>query len=139
MHGAYTFNATLVTTPGTCVVVHKKTAVCGRWEIRDIDGWYLVHALHYYKCFEFFENNKDPSRISDIVEIFLHHFNMPFPLSTDKSIVSAKQLAHALQNTDPSAPLSQLVDPTMASIRQLSVVLRIKTDAIHAAVTSTAI
>ena len=55
VHDAYDFNATPASPPGTRVVVHEKPAVRGSWEIWGIDGWYLGHFLHHYRCFEFFQ------------------------------------------------------------------------------------
>ena len=118
VHGAYDFNATDAAPPGTHVVVHKKPAVCGSWEIQRIDGWYMVHALHHYRCFEVFANNTALIRIADTVDSFPHHFTIPFQSSVDNAIEVAKQLAHALQNTYPRAPLLQLEDSTMANIKK---------------------
>ena len=108
------------------MVVHEKPAVFGSWEIWGIDGWYLGHALHHYRCFEFFLNNTAHSRIVDTIEFSPHHFTMPFTSSSDNAMEAAKQLAHDLQNPAPTAPFSQLGDSTMAAIEQLSLLLKKK-------------
>ena len=124
LNGSYESNATPVSPPGTCVVVHEKPEVRGRWEIWRIDGWYLGHAINHYRYFEVFKNNTYHIRIEGTVEFSPHKFTMPLPSSVDNTIEAAKKLAHALQNPAPSTLLSQLGDSTMADIKQLSVVLR---------------
>ena len=139
VNGSYDFNATPVALPGTCVVVYEKTAVCGSWAIRGIDGWYLGHTLHHCICFEVFEDNKAHSRIKETIEILPHHFNMNFPSSAENAIVSAKQLEHALLNSAPSAPFQQLGYYTIAAIQQLPDVLKRQRDTMQELVRDTAI
>ena len=91
--------------PGTYIAVQKKPAVRGSWEIQGIDGLYLGQALHHYYCFEVLVNNTANSLTEDTVEFLLHHITVTFISSAENYIEAAEQLAHALLNPLPGAPL----------------------------------
>ena len=55
---------------------------------------------------------------------------MPFPSSVDNYIEAAKQLAHDLLHTAPSASFYHIGDSTMAAMKQLLLVLSQQPDAI---------
>jgi hypothetical protein len=51
MHGAFDFNRTPVSPPGTKVLIHKKPNVRETWAPHTIEGWYLGPTLCHYQCY----------------------------------------------------------------------------------------
>ena len=45
LFGNFDFNKTPLAPPGTKVLIHKKTKVCGSWDYHGVEGWYVGPSL----------------------------------------------------------------------------------------------
>ena len=90
LNGLYNFNATPMTPPGSRILLHKKPALCGTWAAHDVNAWYLVPALHHYRCYHVYIAETRGERISDTVVWFPTKERTPMSSSIDLAIAAAR-------------------------------------------------
>ena len=57
---------------------------------------------------------------SKCVEFFLHNTPLPYKSSSENAIITARELAYALQNSEPQAPFSNIGESQLVAIETLS-------------------
>ena len=120
LYGAFEFNRTPLAPPGTKIIIHDKPAIRGSWATREYEGWYIGPASNHYRCHTMYAHHTSHGRVADTVVFFLRYGKIPYRSSTEKSTIAARELTHALQNTPPSSPFSNIGDKQMEALHQLA-------------------
>jgi hypothetical protein len=65
-------------------------------------------------------------RIVDTLEFFPHNYQMPQLSSTERLLMSAKDMTDALQNPHPEVPFASVRDDTIAALTDLAAIFKLK-------------
>ena len=120
LHGEFNYNATPLAPPDTQIIVHEKPTVRGTWEENGVKGWYLGPSTEHYRCHRVYTTKTRGEHDSDCVDFFPQNNLLPYNHSSEKFIIAAHELAHALQNPAPQPPFSNIGDSQMVAIYQRS-------------------
>ena len=120
LHGAFDFKRTQLVPPGTKIVIHNKPSIRGIWATRGYEGWYISPASNHYRCHTVYANHTSHERVADTVEFSPQYGKMPYILSTENATIDADELTHALQNSTPASPFSNIGDNQMEAVHQLT-------------------
>jgi hypothetical protein len=115
MEGLYSFDATPMAPPGTKVLlVHHKPSRCRTWGYHAMSGWYVVPALHHYRCIKTIMVHTEGERITNTFKF--NHNALPMP-----SITQADYIVDAAHRLSSAIAVSQTAPPdelkAIASIR----------------------
>ena len=120
LHSDFDFNCTPLAPPGTKIIIHNKPAIRGSCATLGYEGWYIGPASNHYRCHTVNANHTTHERVADTVKFFPHYGKMPYQSSTENATISARELMHALQNTTPTSPFSNIGDKQMEALRQIA-------------------
>jgi hypothetical protein len=132
LNGAFDFNKTPFAPPGTRILIHETPAARRTWAAHGVDGWYLNRAPDHYRCYRTYVTKTAAERISDTVDFFPHHCDMPTTSSADAARDAATALTHALQHPAPAAPFANVGDAQMTALSQLAAIFAHTTNAPNA-------
>ena len=126
IEGEFDYNRTPLAPPGTRVVVHEKPTDRGTWEAHGVDGWYIGPAMESYRCFKTYIWSTKAERITDTVEWFPHHFNMPKISDSELLIAATNDILKILQNPSKNSPIPALTDSESHQLQQITQLLHNK-------------
>jgi hypothetical protein len=108
LNGAFDYNRTPLSPPGTKVLVYENPGVYCTWAPHGVDGWYLCRAPEHYRCHRMYVPKTRAERIAKTVEFFPHHRAMPKTSLADATTKAGLDLVHALQHPASAAPFATL-------------------------------
>lgn len=99
-------------------MIHEKPSVCGTWDPRCTDGWYLGPALQHYRCYQVHCSKTNRARISDTIELI----TKPDPalLLQQEATNAAQALAKTLATTPAKLLHSNFGTEQLNAIKLLS-------------------
>jgi hypothetical protein len=111
MFGPYDYNSHLLMPPGTKIV--------RSWDPHGKQGWYIGPALEHYRCHRWHINTTNAERISETVEFFHHTDPIPKITAQEATIIAAEALNKALRQQNKPNNMSELLEPTTATLHKL--------------------
>jgi hypothetical protein len=82
--------------------------------------------MHHYRCQNVYIFATASERILDTLEFFPHNYQMPQLSSTDRLLMSAKDMTDALQNPHPEVTFSRVGDDTISALVDLAEFFKLK-------------
>jgi hypothetical protein len=86
----------------------------------------LGPAMHHYQCQNVYILATVSERIMDTLEFFTHNYQMPQLSSTERLLMTAKDMTDALQNHHPEVPFSRVGDDTISALADLATIIKLK-------------
>jgi hypothetical protein len=120
LNGNFDFNRTPMAPPGIWLLVHEKPAQRASWAPHGVDGWYVGPVMEHYRCYRAYITSTNAERITDTVEFFPSHCNMPRLSSADTALWAATELIDALQHPAPAAPFATLSNDKLTALQHLA-------------------
>jgi hypothetical protein len=119
MFGPYDYNSHPLMPPGTKIVIHEKPGQRASWDPHGKQGWYIGPALEHYRCHRCHISTTNAERISKTVDFF--HCIDPIPKITaqEATIIAAEALKKALRQQSKPHNMSELLEPTTATLHKL--------------------
>jgi hypothetical protein len=96
-HRLVDYNKTVFAPPGCKIIAHEKPGKRRTWVPHGQHGYYLVPAMHHYRCQNVYISATASERIVDTLEFFPHNYQMPQLSSADRLIMAANDMTNALQ------------------------------------------
>ena len=118
LNGAFDFNRTPLTPPGTRVIVHETPNNRRTCPPHGVDGWYLGTAPEHYQCHRVYIPRTRAERISKTVDFFPHDCPVLAGSSTSAATTAACSLAKALLHPTPT-PFATLGNEKFAAVQTL--------------------
>jgi hypothetical protein len=119
IHGHFDYNRTPLAPPGMNVMVYEPVNQRGSWGSHATEGHYIGPALESYRCYKIYTPSTRATRISDTVVWFPEQIPMPGANSTKIIAQSLQDIAAALTNPSPNAPLCPLQPNQINTLTQL--------------------
>jgi hypothetical protein len=82
--------------------------------------------MHHYRCQNVYISTTASKRIVDTLELFPHNCKIPQLSSTDRLLMSAKDMADAFQNPHPDVPFTSIGDDTITALADLAAIFKLK-------------
>jgi hypothetical protein len=82
--------------------------------------------MHHYGCQIVYVSATASERIVHTLEFFPHNYQMPQLSSTDRLLMSAKDMTDALQNPHPDIPFARVGDDTILALADLAAIFKLK-------------
>lgn len=120
LEGSFDFNSTPLAPPGTKVLIHEKTDQRRTWDPHATEGWYIGPATEHYRCYRVFTNKTKGERISDTVEFFPQHTNVPYATPTQVITKAAHDIISVLKAPKPSTAFAHIGHNQHEAIQQLA-------------------
>jgi hypothetical protein len=130
-HGLVDYNKTAFAPPGCKIIAHDKPGKRRTWAPHRQHGYYLVPAMHHYRCQNVYISDTASEHILDTLEFFTHNYPMPQLSSTDRLIMAANTMSNALQNPHPEVPFTHIGDDTIAALTALAKIIKLKFQKVH--------
>jgi hypothetical protein len=89
-------------------------------------GYPVGPAMHHYRCQNVYISTTASERIVDTLEFFPHYYQMPQLSSTDRLLMTAKDMTDALQNPHPEVPFASVGDDTISALADLAAIFKLK-------------
>jgi hypothetical protein len=89
-------------------------------------GYSLGPAMHHYWCQNVYISTTASKRIVDTLEFFPHNYQMPQLSSTDRLLMTVKDMTDALQNPHPGVPFASVGDDTVKALADLAAIFKLK-------------
>jgi hypothetical protein len=125
-HGLVDYNKTAFAPPGCKIIAHEKPGKRRTWAPHGQHGYSLGPTIHHYWCQNVYISTTASERIVDTLEFFPHNYQIPQLSSTDRLLMSAKDMTDALQNPHPDVPFASAGDDTIAALTDLSAIFKLK-------------
>jgi hypothetical protein len=82
--------------------------------------------MQHYRCQNVYILTTASKRIVDTLELFTHNYQMPHFSSTDRLLISAKDMMDALMNPHQDVLFASVGDDTIAAFTDLAAVFKLK-------------
>jgi hypothetical protein len=125
-HGLVDYNKTAFAPPGCKIIAHDKPGKRRTWAPHGQHGYSVGPAMHHYRCHNVYISSTASERIVDTLEFFPHNHQMPQLSSTDRLIMAAKDMMHALQNPHPEVPFAHVRYDTISALAELATIFKLK-------------
>jgi hypothetical protein len=125
-HGLVDYNKTAFTPPGCKIIAHERPGKLRTWAPHGQHGYYLGPAMHHYQCQNVSILTTTSERIVDTLKFFPHNYQIPQLSSTDRLIMSAKDMRDTLQNPHPEVPFTRIGDDTISALVELAAIFKLK-------------
>jgi hypothetical protein len=125
-HGLLDYNKTAFAPPGCKIIAHEKPGKRRTWAPHGQHGDSLGPAMHHYRCQNVYISATASERIVDTLEFFPHNYQMPQLSSTDRLIMSAKDMTDTLQNPHTEVPFAHVGDDTISALTELATIFKLK-------------
>jgi hypothetical protein len=125
-HGLVDYNKTDFAPPGCKIIAHEKPGKRRTWAPRGQHGYSLGPAMHHYRCQIVYISTTASERIVDTLKLFPHNYQMPQLSSTDRLLMAAKDMIDAFQNPHPDAPFASVGYDTIAALKDLEAIFKLK-------------
>jgi hypothetical protein len=117
--GVFNFEKTPLAPPGCKVVVHERPQERGTWADHGVTGFYIGPAMHHFRNYYCYIPTTRGERVSNTVEFFPVHVDMPDTSSEDRLTQITQDLIAVLQKPHPKTPFLHQGDKTSDAIAQL--------------------
>jgi hypothetical protein len=114
-HGLIDYNKTAFGTPGCKIIAHENPSQRRTWSPNGQPGSSLGPAMNHYRCKNVYITASASERILDTLEFFPHNSPMPQMSSTDRILMAAQDMIHALKHPHPDVPFATIGDDTKLS------------------------
>jgi hypothetical protein len=125
-HGLVDYNKTAFAPPGYKIIAHEKPGKRGTWAPHGHHGYSLGPAMHHYRYQNVYISTTASERIVDILEYFPHNYQMPQLSSTDRLLMTTKDMTDAFQNPYPYVLFADVGDDTIAALTDLAAIFKLK-------------
>jgi hypothetical protein len=126
LHGLMDYNKTAFAPPEYKIIAHEKPGKRRTWSPHGQHGYSLGPVMHHYRCQNIYISSTASERIVDTHKFFPHNNQMPQLLSTDRLIITFKDMTDALQNPHPEVPFARVGDDTISAIAELATIFKLK-------------
>jgi hypothetical protein len=82
--------------------------------------------MHHYGCQNLYNSSTASERIVDTLDFFFHNLPMPHMSSTDRLIMTAKDMTDTLKYPHPDVPFTAIGDDTIKAILTLADIFKNK-------------
>jgi hypothetical protein len=82
--------------------------------------------MHHYRCQNVNILFTASERIMDTLKLFPHNYKMPQLSSTDRLLMTAKDMTDALQNPHPEVQFASVRDDTISALADLAAIFKLK-------------
>ena len=90
------------------------------WATDGTLGWYIVLAIHHYRCWKIYETKTAATWVCNTVKFFPKKIKMPILSSSDTATQVALYLTEALRHPHADLPYAPLSDNTITSLNEFS-------------------
>jgi hypothetical protein len=125
-HGLVDYNKTAFAPPGCKIIAHEKPGKRQTWAPHGQHGYSLGPAMHHYRCQNVYISTTASDRIVDTLELFPHNYQIPQLSSTDRLLMTSKDIMDALQKPHPDVPFARVGDDTIAALTDLAAISKLK-------------
>jgi hypothetical protein len=125
-HGIVDYNKTAFAPSGCKIIEHVKPGKRRTWAPHRQHGYSLGPAMHHYRCQNVYISAMESERIVDTLEFFPLNYQKPQLSSTDRLLVTAKDMMDALQNLHPEVPFASVGDVTILALTDLEAIFKLK-------------
>jgi hypothetical protein len=125
-HGLLDYNKTAFARPGCKIIAHEKPGKRRSWAPRGQHGYSLGPAMHHYRCQNVYITTTASERIVDTLEFFPHNYQMPQLSSTNRLLMSAKDMTDAFQNPHTDVPFASVGDDSIVALKDLAAIFKLK-------------
>jgi hypothetical protein len=125
-HGIVDYNKTAFAPPGCKIIAHEKPGKRRTWAPHGQHGYSLGPAMHHYLCQNVYILATASERIVDTLKFFPHNYQMPQLSSTDRLLMSAKDMTDSLQNPHPEVPFVCVGGDTISALADLAAIFKLK-------------
>ena len=109
MEGEFPFNSTLITPPGSEMLMHKKPNRRKTFSFNAKKAWYIAPCLQHYRTFRGIMASTGVERISDTVQFKYHAIAFPNLTPANRILEAARHLDCAIKQQPKKAPMDKLV------------------------------
>jgi hypothetical protein len=120
------YNKTAFAPPGCKIIAHEKPGKRRTWAPHGQHGYSLGPAMYHYQFQNVNISATASERIVDTLEFFPHNYQMPQLSSTDRLLMSAKDMTDALQNPHPEVSFARVGDDTISALADLAAIFKLK-------------
>jgi hypothetical protein len=82
--------------------------------------------MHHYRCQNVYISTTASECIVDTLELFPHNYQMPQLSSTDRLLMSAKDMTDSFQSPHPDVPFAIFGDDTIQALADLATIFKLK-------------
>jgi hypothetical protein len=125
-HGLVYYNKTAFSPQRCKIIAHEKPGKRRTWAPHGQHGYSLGPAVHHCRCQNVYISTTASERIVDTLELFPHNYQMPQFSSTDRLLMSAKDMTDAFQNPHPEAPFASVEDDIVKALVDLAPIFKLK-------------
>ena len=119
IHGIFNYEKTPLAPPGCKVIVHERPQERRTWADHGVAGFYIGPAMHHFRNYYSYIPTTRGVRVSNTVEFFPAHVDMPQTSSEDRLAQVTQDLITVLKNPHPPTPFLHQGDKTNDAIRTL--------------------
>jgi hypothetical protein len=120
------YNKTDFAPPGCKIIAYEKPGKRRTWAPHGQHGYSLGPAMHHNRCQNVYISATASERIVDTIEFFPHNYQMPQLSSTDRLLMTAKDMTDAFQNTHLEVPFTSVGDGTIFALAELAAIFKLK-------------
>jgi hypothetical protein len=120
------YNKTAFAPLGCKIIAHENPGKRRTWAPHGQHGYSLGPATHHYRCQNVYISTTASEGIVDTLEVFPHNYQMPPLSSTNRLLMSAKDMMDDLQNPHPKVPFSSVGDDTISALTDLTAIFKLK-------------
>jgi hypothetical protein len=120
----FNFERTPLAPPGCKVVIHERPQEQGTWADHGVAGFYIGPALHHFRNYYCYIPTTRGERVSNTVEFFPAHVDMPATSSEDRLAQVTQDLIAVLKQPHPKTLFLHQGNQTSNAMRQLTTIFR---------------
>ena len=119
IHGIFNYEKTPLAPPGCQVIVHERPQERRTWADHGVTGFYIGPAMHHFRNYYSYIPTTRGVRVSNTVEFFPAHVDMPQTSSEDRLAQVTQDLITVLNNPHLPTPFLHQGEKTNDAIRTL--------------------
>jgi hypothetical protein len=124
--GLVDYHKTAFAPPGCKIVAHEKPVKRRTWAPHGQHGYSIGPTMHNYRCQNVNISTTASERIVDTLEFLPRNYQMPQLSSTDRLLMTARDIMDAFQNPHPAVPLASVGNDTIEALADLAAILKLK-------------
>jgi hypothetical protein len=125
-HGLVYYNRTYFASPGCRITAREKPGKRLAWAPHGQHGYSLGPAMHHYRCQNVYISTTVSEGIVDTLELFPHNYQMPQLSSTDRLLMSARDMTDAFRNPHSDVAFASVGDDTIANLADVAAIFKLK-------------
>jgi hypothetical protein len=128
VHGEYDFNKTPIAPVGCTVIVHDRRNEQGSWDNHGSHSFYINRAPQQYRNYTCYMRDTKKNRISNTVEFFPTHCNLPKVTPIDRLTMVLQDLHEVLSQPPDTFPFIKQGTELSNAINSIQKILCFQTD-----------